>query len=66
MAKVKKDTITSNIRFEPDTLVKIKYIAEKECRSFNAQMEYLALQCIEAYEAEKGEIPVSDEDRYAR
>ncbi|MDR0324958.1 MAG: hypothetical protein LBI19_02535 [Oscillospiraceae bacterium] len=66
MAKGKRDLVTSSVRFETDTYIKISHIAEKNRRSFNAQMEYLALLCIEEYEREKGEIPVTDEERYAR
>jgi len=55
--------IQTGIRFEEDMLIKITYIAKKNRRSLNAQLEFLAQNCIEAYESEHGEIPISDEDR---
>lgn len=61
-----KDKIATTVRMDADTLVKIAKIAKRKCRSYNSQMEYLALQCIEEYEAAHGDIPVSDEDRYSR
>ena len=41
---------------------KIAYIAKKNKRSMNAQVEYLVQQCIEEYEAGHGEIPLYDEE----
>ena len=61
MATDKKQT---GIRFQPVDLYKISYIAKKNMRSLNAQLEFLAKNCIEEYEKEFGEIPVKDEDIY--
>lgn len=61
MATDKKQT---GIRFEPVVLYKLGYIAKKNVRSLNAQLEFLAKNCIEEYEKENGEIPVKDEDIY--
>ena len=51
--------IQTGIRFEFDLLDKITYIAKQNKRSFNAQMEYLAEQCVKEYEKENG--PISKE-----
>ena len=48
--------IQTGIRFEFDLLDKITYIAKQNKRSFNAQMEYLAEQCVKEYEKENGPI----------
>ena len=58
--------IQTGIRFEEEMLVKITYIAKKNRRSLNAQLEFLAQTCIEEYEQEKGEIQISDDERYVR
>ena len=52
------DKIQTGIRFEEEMLFKITYIAKRNHRSFNAQMEHLAQICIEEYEAKHGEIEV--------
>ncbi|MCL2367673.1 MAG: hypothetical protein FWC72_01630 [Oscillospiraceae bacterium] len=57
------DKIPSGVRFEEDMLLKMAYIAKRNRRSLNAQLEFLAQTCIEEYEAENGEIQISDEDR---
>lgn len=49
--------IQTGIRFEFDLLDKITYIAKQNKRSFNAQMEYLAEQCVKEYEKANGPIP---------
>ena len=56
--------IQTGIRFEAEMLTKITHIAKKNRRSLNAQLEFLAQECIEEYELEHGEIPVSDDERY--
>lgn len=55
--------VQTGVRFEEEMLLKITYIARRNRRSFNAQMEYLAQQCIEQYEKENGTINIQDEDR---
>ena len=52
--------IQTGIRFEPDLLDKISWIAKRNKRSFNAQMEYLAEECVKAFEKENGPIPPKD------
>ena len=58
--------IQTGIRFEPELLYKITYIAKDSKRSLNAQLEYLAQQCVKEFEAENGIIPVKDEDLYGK
>lgn len=53
--------IQTGLRLEPETLFKITYIAKKQKRSLNAQLEYATLECIEKYEKEHGIIQVTDE-----
>ncbi len=55
--------IQTGIRFTEDTLLKISYIAKKNHRSLNAQLEFLAQNCIDEFEASNSEIPISEEDR---
>lgn len=42
--------IQTGIRFDEIMLGKMKFIAKKNHRSLNAQMEFLAQECIKAYE----------------
>ena len=48
--------IQTGIRFEPELLAKIAYVAKKNKRSLNAQLEFLAQECVKEYEKENGEI----------
>ena len=58
------DKIQTGIRFKEEMLLKISYIAKKNCRSLNAQLEFLAQNCIEKYEKENGSIKIPEEDKY--
>lgn len=58
--------IQTGIRFEPELLYKITYVAKDNKRSLNAQLEYLAQLCVKAYEEEHGLIPVSDDVLYRK
>ena len=58
--------IQTGIRFEPELLYKITYIAKENKRSLNAQLEYLAQMCVKEYEAANGEIPVTEETLYRK
>ena len=44
------DKIQTGIRFHEEMLKKITYIAKKNHRSLNAQLEHLTQECIDAYE----------------
>ena len=56
--------IQTGIRFEPELLYKITYVAKDNKRSLNAQLEFLAQLCVKEYEQTNGTIPVNDEDIY--
>ena len=56
--------IQTGIRFEPELLYKIAYIAKENKRSLNAQLEYLSQICVREFEADNGVIPVDDEKIY--
>lgn len=58
--------VQTGIRFEPELLYKIAYVARDNKRSLNAQLEYLAQLCVKEYEAAHGEIPVDEERLYKR
>ena len=53
-----KNKIQTGIRFEPELLKKITYIAKQNKRSLNAQLEYLTQSCVEEYEKENGTIAI--------
>lgn len=42
---------------------KLKFIADKELRSLNAQLEYFILQGIKEYETNHGQIEVQKSDK---
>lgn len=58
--------IQTGIRFEPELLYKITYVAKENKRSLNAQLEYLAQQCVKEYEAQNGAIVPDEEKLYKR
>ena len=58
--------IQTGIRFEPELLYKISFVAKDNKRSLNAQLEYLAQECVKAYEAEHGAIPVDENEAYRK
>ena len=58
--------IQTGIRFDPELLYKITYVAKDNKRSLNAQLEYLAQICVKEYETSNGCIPVDDENLYRK
>ncbi len=58
--------IQTGIRFEPELLYKISFLAKENKRSLNAQLEYLAQQCVKEFESVNGPIPVDEELLYKR
>ena len=58
--------IQTGIRFEPELLYKITYVAKDNKRSLNAQLEYLAQKCVKEFEAENGSIPVDENELYRK
>ena len=58
--------IQTGIRFEPELLYKITQVAKRNKRSLNAQLEYVAQECVRQYEEEHGPIPVEEEKLYRK
>lgn len=58
--------IQTGIRFEPELLYKITCVAKENKRSLNAQLEFLAQQCVREYEATHGPIPVDEDKMYRK
>ena len=58
--------IQTGIRFEPELLCKIAYVAKQNKRSLNAQLEFLAQQCVQEHEERHGAIPVDEEQLYKK
>ena len=57
------DRIQTGIHFPETLLRKITYIARKNHRSLNAQLEHLAQLCVDEYEQQNGsiEFPTDEE-----
>ena len=58
--------IQTGIRFDPELLYKIAYVAKENKRSLNAQLEYIAQNCVKEYENANGAIPIDDEKLYSK
>ena len=58
--------IQTGIRFEPELLYKITYVAKENKRSLNAQLEYLAQLCVRDFEASNGAIPLDENKMYSK
>lgn len=58
--------IQTGIRFQPELLYKISYVAKENKRSLNAQLEYLAQLCVREFEAENDEIPIDEDALYRK
>lgn len=58
--------VQTGIRFEPELLYKISYVARDNKRSLNAQLEYLAQTCVREYEAANGPIHVDEDALYRK
>ena len=58
--------VQTGIRFEPELLYKITYIAKDSKRSLNAQLEYLAQCCVKEYEEQNGTIALDESKIYAK
>ena len=56
--------VQTGIRFEPELLYKITQVAKKNKRSLNAQLEFLAQECVEKFEKENGEIVLDENEMY--
>lgn len=58
--------VQTGIRFEPELLYKIAYVAKENKRSLNAQLEYLSQLCVKEYEQSNGSIPVDEAALYRK
>ena len=58
--------VQTGLRMEPELLYQITYVAKKNKRSLNAQLEYLAQKCVKEYEAANGSIPVDEDALYRK
>ena len=58
--------IQTGIRFEPDLLYKITYVAKENKRSLNAQLEFLAQNCVREFEISNGQIPLDEDKLYKK
>lgn len=58
--------IQTGIRFEPELLYKITQVAKQNKRSLNAQLEYLAQECVREFEAASGPITVDEDALYRK
>ncbi|MBQ8909994.1 MAG: Arc family DNA-binding protein [Oscillospiraceae bacterium] len=58
--------IQTGIRFEPELLYKISVVAKENKRSLNAQLEYLAQNCVKEFENSNGSIPLDESKMYRK
>lgn len=58
--------IQTGIRFEPELLYKITHVAKQNKRSLNAQLEYLAQECVRQYELQNGIISIDKDALYKK
>lgn len=56
------DKTTTQLRINDTIYRKAKYIAEKELRTANSQIEYFVLKGVEQYEKEHGVIVLGSEE----
>ena len=62
MPKAIPDRLSLQLRINEKLHYKAKFIAGREHRTLNGQLEYFINKGIELYENENGKIEVSDED----
>lgn len=48
------------LRLDDELYNKLKYIADKNKRSMNGQIEFLAEKCVDEFERENGEIKIKE------
>ena len=63
---VATNKIQTGIRFEPELLYKITHIAKQNKHSLNAQLEYLAQECVREFETANGSISIDEETLYKK
>ena len=60
------DKIQTGIRFTEEMLLKITYIAKKNHRSLNAQLEHITQNCIDEYEELNEKIKIDENMLYKK
>lgn len=58
--------IQTGIRFEPELLYKITQVAKQNKRSLNAQLEFLAQECVKEFEIKNGKILLDENLMYIK
>lgn len=58
--------IQTGIRFEPELLYKITKVAKANKRSLNAQLEFLAQECVAEFEKQNGTIEIDENELYSK
>ncbi|MBQ8600580.1 MAG: Arc family DNA-binding protein [Clostridia bacterium] len=58
--------IQTGICFEPKLLYKITHVAKQNKRSLNAQLEFLAQNCVNEFEKENGKIAIDENTLYSK
>ena len=58
--------IQTGIRFEPELLYKITQVAKQNKRSLNAQLEFLAQECVKDFEIKNGKILLDENLMYIK
>ena len=58
--------IQTGIIFDPELLYKIAQVAKANKRSLNAQLEFLAQNCVKEFEEANGEIEVDENVIYSK
>ena len=58
--------IQTGIRFEPELLYKITKVAKANKRSLNAQLEFLAQECVADFEKQNGTIEIDENELYSK
>ena len=53
--------IQTAVRFEPELLYKITYVAKQNKRSLSIQLVYLAQEYVKQFEKENGEIELGED-----
>lgn len=60
------DKVQTGIRFNQQLLIKITHVAKANKRSLNAQLEFLAEECVKQYEDQNGNIIITEEQFYKK
>ena len=60
------DKIQTGIRFDQQLLIKITHVAKANKRSLNAQLEFLAEECVKQYENQNGKIVIQEDQLYKK